>query len=30
VFRVPAFAEYEKSTDRTFPVVVLEGVPAPA
>jgi deazaflavin-dependent oxidoreductase (nitroreductase family) len=28
--QVPAFAEYEKSTDRTFPVVVLEGVPAPA
>jgi deazaflavin-dependent oxidoreductase (nitroreductase family) len=28
--RVPAFAEYEKTTDRTFPVVVLEGVPAPA
>jgi deazaflavin-dependent oxidoreductase (nitroreductase family) len=28
--QVPAFAEYEKNTDRTFPVVVLEGVPAPA
>jgi deazaflavin-dependent oxidoreductase (nitroreductase family) len=28
--QVPAFAEYEKSTDRTFPVVVLEGVPVPA
>jgi deazaflavin-dependent oxidoreductase (nitroreductase family) len=28
--KVPAFGEYEKSTDRTFPVVVLEGVPAPA
>ena len=28
--QVPAFGEYEKSTDRTFPVVVLEGVPAPA
>jgi deazaflavin-dependent oxidoreductase (nitroreductase family) len=28
--QVPAFAEYEKTTDRTFPVVVLEGVPAPA
>jgi len=27
---VPAFGEYEKATDRTFPVVVLEGVPAPA
>jgi deazaflavin-dependent oxidoreductase (nitroreductase family) len=27
---VPAFAEYEKTTDRTFPVVVLEGVPVPA
>jgi deazaflavin-dependent oxidoreductase (nitroreductase family) len=27
--KVPAFAEYEKNTDRTFPVVVLEGVPAP-
>jgi deazaflavin-dependent oxidoreductase (nitroreductase family) len=23
-------AEYEKNTDRVFPVVVLEGVPAPA
>jgi hypothetical protein len=22
--------EYEKNTDRVFPVVVLEGVPAPA
>ncbi len=28
--QVPAFGEYEKATDRTFPVVVLEGVPAPA
>jgi deazaflavin-dependent oxidoreductase (nitroreductase family) len=28
--KLPAFAEYEKTTDRTFPVVVLEGVPAPA
>jgi deazaflavin-dependent oxidoreductase (nitroreductase family) len=28
--KVPAFGEYEKNTDRTFPVVVLEGVPAPA
>jgi deazaflavin-dependent oxidoreductase (nitroreductase family) len=28
--QVPAFGEYEKTTDRTFPVVVLEGVPAPA
>jgi deazaflavin-dependent oxidoreductase (nitroreductase family) len=28
--RVPAFAEYEKTTNRTFPVVVLEGVPVPA
>jgi F420H(2)-dependent quinone reductase len=28
--QVPAFSEYEKSTDRTFPVVVLEGVPVPA
>jgi len=28
--QVPEFAEHEKSTDRTFPVVVLEGVPAPA
>jgi len=28
--QVPAFGEYEKNTDRTFPVVVLEGVPAPA
>jgi hypothetical protein len=23
-------AEYEKNTDRVFPVVVLGGVPAPA
>ena len=23
-------AEYEKNTDRVFPIVVLEGVPAPA
>ena len=23
-------AEYEKNTDRVFPVIVLEGVPAPA
>jgi hypothetical protein len=22
-------AEYEKNTDRVFPVIVLEGVPAP-
>ena len=28
--QVPAFGEYEKNTDRVFPVVVLEGVPAPA
>ena len=28
--QVPAFGEYEKTTDRTFPVVVLEGVPVPA
>jgi deazaflavin-dependent oxidoreductase (nitroreductase family) len=28
--QVPAFGEYEKATDRTFPVVVLEGVPVPA
>jgi deazaflavin-dependent oxidoreductase (nitroreductase family) len=28
--QVPAFGEYEKNTDRTFPVVVLEGVPVPA
>jgi deazaflavin-dependent oxidoreductase (nitroreductase family) len=28
--QVPAFAECEKTTDRTFPVVVLEGVPVPA
>jgi deazaflavin-dependent oxidoreductase (nitroreductase family) len=27
--QVPAFGEYEKSTDRTFPVVVLDGVPVP-
>jgi deazaflavin-dependent oxidoreductase (nitroreductase family) len=25
-----AFSEYEKNTDRVFPVIVLEGVPAPA
>jgi hypothetical protein len=23
-------SEYEKKTDRVFPVIVLEGVPAPA
>ena len=23
-------SEYEKTTDRVFPVIVLEGVPAPA
>ena len=23
-------SEYEKNTDRVFPVIVLEGVPAPA
>ena len=28
--KLPAFADYQKTTDRTFPVVVLEGVPAPA
>jgi deazaflavin-dependent oxidoreductase (nitroreductase family) len=28
--QVPAFREYEQNTDRTFPVVILEGVPAPA
>ena len=28
--QVPAFGEYEKNTERTFPVVVLEGVPVPA
>ena len=28
--QVPAFGEYEKATDLTFPVVVLEGVPVPA
>src|SRR5271170_1526720 len=28
--QVPEFGEHEKSTDRTFPVVVLEGVPVPA
>ena len=27
---VAAFSEYEKNTDRAFPVIVLEGVPAPA
>ena len=25
-----ALSEYEKNTDRVFPVIVLEGVPAPA
>jgi deazaflavin-dependent oxidoreductase (nitroreductase family) len=28
--KLPTFADYQKTTDRTFPVVVLEGVPAPA
>ena len=28
--KVPLFGEYEKLAVRTFPVVVLEGVPAPA
>ena len=23
-------SEYEKNTDRIFPIIVLEGVPAPA
>jgi deazaflavin-dependent oxidoreductase (nitroreductase family) len=27
---VSGYSEYEKNTDRIFPVVVLEGVPAPA
>jgi deazaflavin-dependent oxidoreductase (nitroreductase family) len=27
---VSAYSEYEKNTDRVFPVIVLEGVPAPA
>jgi deazaflavin-dependent oxidoreductase (nitroreductase family) len=27
---VAAFSEYEKNTDRVFPVIVLEGVSAPA
>jgi len=27
---VAAFSEYEKNTDRVFPVIVLEGVFAPA
>jgi hypothetical protein len=30
IIRRPAFGEYEKTTGRTFPVAVLEGVPAPA
>ena len=25
-----AGSEYEKNTDRVFPVIVLDGVPAPA
>jgi deazaflavin-dependent oxidoreductase (nitroreductase family) len=28
--QVPAFGEYGQNTSRVFPVVVLEGVPAPA
>jgi deazaflavin-dependent oxidoreductase (nitroreductase family) len=28
--QIPAFGEYEQMTERVFPVVVLEGVPAPA
>lgn len=28
--QVPAFKEYERTTKRVFPVIVLEGVPAPA
>jgi deazaflavin-dependent oxidoreductase (nitroreductase family) len=27
---VSAYSEYEKNTDRVFPVIVFEGVPAPA
>jgi deazaflavin-dependent oxidoreductase (nitroreductase family) len=27
---VSGYSEYEKNTDRVFPVVVLDGVPAPA
>ena len=27
--RIPAFAEYERQTTRTFPVIMLDGVPAP-
>jgi deazaflavin-dependent oxidoreductase (nitroreductase family) len=27
---VSTYSEYEKNTDRVFPVVVFEGVPAPA
>lgn len=27
--QVPAFKEYERTTDRVFPVVLLDGVPAP-
>lgn len=27
--QVPAFREYERTTTRVFPVVVLDGVPAP-
>jgi deazaflavin-dependent oxidoreductase (nitroreductase family) len=27
--RIPAFAEYEGQTTRVFPVIVLDGVPAP-
>ncbi|MFZ0218458.1 MAG: nitroreductase/quinone reductase family protein [Candidatus Dormiibacterota bacterium] len=28
--RVPAFKEYEATSTRVFPVIVLDGVPAPA
>jgi deazaflavin-dependent oxidoreductase (nitroreductase family) len=27
--RIPAFAAYERQTTRVFPVIVLDGVPAP-
>jgi deazaflavin-dependent oxidoreductase (nitroreductase family) len=27
--RIPAFREYEQTTERVFPVVILDGVPAP-
>lgn len=30
LYRLVSGGDYEKNTDRVFPVIVLEGVPAPA